>query len=167
MDSSLAALTGQPVAFVVGDKTYQIYPLRIADFGKMQAWCDSRQPNPYASVSEQLGTGLFTVAQEKALLEAAVRVATGPKPRIGSPECDALVGSVDGIAELVRISISRGEPKFTAQNALDLISDLDDVRLAELSAALKLDMLIGGRTPEEDEADPKAPAPGGNSSTPP
>lgn len=164
MDSSLAALTARPRPFEIEGRTYQLHPPRLNDIGEMQAFCDARMPNPYKSVSEQLGKGIFTVAQERALLDAAVRVASGPRPQIGSPECDAILGTIEGFAKFVHLSIRQGDPKFTEADALALVRSLDLARTTELDRALGFEQLIGGE--EEGSSGPKA-GPGGGSSTPP
>jgi hypothetical protein len=166
MDSSLATLTARPRPFEVAGVTYQLHPLRIDDFGSIQAWCDSKQPNPYKSVSDQLGKGLFTVAQERALLEAAVRIDTAPKPQIGSPECDVLIASPRGMAKFMQLSIAHGDPKFTEAQALALVVSLDLARLEELTHILDFGAVIGGREEAEDGV-PKVTGPGGGSTTPP
>ena len=168
MDSSISTLTAAPRPFEFGGKTYQIYSITLGDFGKLESWAQARLPNPFKAVSEQLGTGVFTVAQEKALLDAAVRVAAAPRPRLGSPEIDAVIATTEGVAKMLQLAIVKGEPKFTEADAMALFNSLDSARAKELNELLDVESAVGGRGNSEGEGDdaPKSAA-GGNSSTPP
>lgn len=161
MDSSLAALTAQPRPIEVGGVVYLFHPIRIEDLGSMQAWCDARRPSPFKVVSGQLGNGLFTPAQERELLQCAVREAARPTPRIGaSAECDELLMSLEGLAKILHLSVGRGNPGFTEAQAEALLRSMDAGQLAEMNSVLDTGLILRGGD------DPKAPTGGGSSTTP-
>lgn len=147
--SDLARLTKQPQPFEHGGKTYLLHPLEIDDFGRLQAWVDSQRPDPFAKVAEQIGIGRFTMAQEKHLIEAAVKVSLEPKPKIGTPEADAVLVSLAGVKQFFYLSVHKGDPSFTEQEASDAV---DGMNAAELNQVLTL------TTVDKVASDPKSSA---------
>jgi hypothetical protein len=149
---SLASLTAQPKPLVVGDKTYQMHPLTIDDFGKLQAWCDSQYKDPMDVVATKLGTGQFTKRQEEYLMRVAVETARKPKPKLGEPEVDALLNSLEGFQQIAYLSIRKGLPDFTLADAKAMIDQMGNEKLSTMMLATNADMILSG----EDPDDPKA-----------
>lgn len=145
--SDLSRLTKQPKPFTHGGKVYQMHPLEIDDFGRLQAWVDSQRPDPFAEVAKQIGIGRFTVAQEKHLIEAAVKVSIEPKPKIGTPEADAILVSLAGVKQFFYLSVRKGDPDFTEAEAAEVV---DQLNAAELNQVLTL------TTVDKVASDPKS-----------
>jgi hypothetical protein len=152
---SLASLTAQPKPLVVGDKTYQMHPLTIDDFGALQAWCDSQYKDPLEAIAPQLGSGKFTKRQEEFLMRVAVETAHKPKPRLGEPEVDALLNSLEGFQQVAYLSIRKGLPTFTQDDARELIKAMGNQSLARMMMDTNADMILGS-APANGDGDPKA-----------
>jgi hypothetical protein len=151
---------------MIDGRQYLLFPLTLGDFGQLQAWCDARQPSPYASVSRQLGNGLFNRAQEQELLKSAIKLDTAPKPQLGSAECDELVCSLQGMAKLIQISIAKGDPRFTEEEALEVLKRMNPADVLLMKSILDVDFIVGGEKKGED-TDPKVESTGGPGTTPP
>lgn len=139
MDSpNLAALTAQPVPLTVRGRTYHVHPLTLNDLGQLQAWIDAQHPDPLAVAQANLSR--FNVAQQKHLLAIALELAAKPKPRLGTPEADAFLLSIDGIREVLFLTIAKGDPKFTRDEAAVLLQDITE---QELQRALEASGAVG------------------------
>ena len=153
---SLGDLTAQPRPLRVGDKTYQVHPLTITDFGALQIWVDSQHPDPFAAVAAQIGTGRFTPAQERHLLTAAVEFSGKSKPKLGTPEADALVRSIEGIKHLLYIAIHKGDPTFTEADAETMSRQLGPEGISQALSLTTADQVL---------SDPKGPETTGAATT--
>lgn len=177
----LATLTGQPQTLKVAGKEYKVYPLTLADFGKLQAWVDDQFPNPFAEVKKAIALGDFTFAQQKFMLELAMEKATKAKVKIGQPEADELLATMEGYRQVLVLSIRKGNPAFSDAEAQELFEEMSFVDIMQLQQATNLDMVVSpdpkadvpleivppqasGQT-ERKKARPKNPLAGGKSST--
>jgi hypothetical protein len=118
--SSVAALTAQPRPFTVNGQEYFFHPLTIADLGQLQTWIDRQFPDPFEVVTKAIARGNFTVPQQQYLLAQAVDRAVRPGRQIGTPEADQLLQSLEGVKQLLLLSIRKGRPDFTEEQAREL-----------------------------------------------
>lgn len=153
---SLARLTGQPTTLEVDGERYDVHPLSFGDLGSLQAWIDGRRADPFATLAAQLGTGRFSVAQEKHMMALALEQATRPGPPLGTPEADAMLNTLEGYAEVLYLTIRKGRPGFTREDASRLLAALGEGRLGQVRRTTDLDLV----------SDPKAPTPPGAGTTP-
>lgn len=177
----LSTLTGQPQILRVAGKEYKVYPLTLADFGKLQAWIDDQFPNPFAEVKKAIALGDFTFAQQKFMLELAMEKATKAKVKIGQPEADELLMTMEGYKQVILLSIRKGNPSFSDADAQELFEKMSFVDITQLQQATNLDMVVSPNpkadvpleivpTPKSTQAEskkarPKNPLVGGKSST--
>jgi hypothetical protein len=157
-------LTGRPLTLAIDGRDYAFHPVTLEDLGAIQRWLDTRTANPLDQLRGKLDG--FTPEQQRTLLELAIdRMAR--KPVIGSPEAAALLSSAAGIAEFLYLSVRKGDPDFTREDAERLLGKLDAATLAQVSTEA-MGRVLGERD------DPKAAGPanghpprstGGTSST--
>jgi hypothetical protein len=138
-------LSSQPRPLVVDGRTYLIHPLTLADFGELQRWVWEQFPDPLQVAADRLD--LLPVHAQKHLLAVAMEQATRPRPRIGTVEADALVRSMDGTLELMRIAIAKGDPSFDKAKAQALYAKMNLAHLAKLYADTGAEVVL---------SDPKA-----------
>ncbi len=177
----LATMTAQPQILRVAGREYRVYPLTIADFGKLQGWIDAQFPNPFEEVKKAIALGEFNFAQQKFMLELAMEKATKAKAKIGQPEADELLMTMEGYKQVILLSIRKGNPSFSDADAQELFESMTFADIAQLQQATNLDMIVsndpkadvpleivptprGGKT-EPKKARPKNPLAGGRSST--
>lgn len=120
--NNLGSLTGQPKRIMLGGHEYTINPLTIGDLGMFQEWIDW-QTDPFRLVYEALSRHDYSVAQQKFMLEAAITAARH-RIRLGTPEADALMQSMDGVLELLTISIGKTDKSFSEAKARALYSNM-------------------------------------------
>lgn len=157
MHNDLASLTGRrTVPLVVGGETYQVHPLSLDDLGQLQAWVDAQFDDPIEVASAALGRGL-TRAQEQHLLSEALKLACQPRAKIGTPEGDALLRSVDGIKQLLVLAIRKGRPNFTLEQASAIFEALSAEQIALAMSGSGLETAMEG---------PESPKPGGTATSP-
>jgi hypothetical protein len=160
--NDLATLTAQPRTLDVGGRAYQVHPLTLDDLGALQKWVNDQLPDPLALVRGQLDG--FSPEQQKFLLKEAIDAARRGKPRLGTPEADALTGSLEGLRELLFLAIRRGDPAFTREAAAGLCGQLTMTDLAAVFGTA-YGVAPGGDGPKAPAAGAPAPAAGGPSST--
>lgn len=139
--NDLKTLTAQPSPMTVDGETYLTHPLTIEDWGALQAWLDRQHPNPLELVKETIAKGGFNRAQEQYLLEKALEKASKPRTQLGSPEADQLLMSVPGWTQVLYLSIKKGRPGFTEQDAALLAAKLSFVDVAQMARNTTLDMV--------------------------
>jgi hypothetical protein len=143
--ASPATLSNQPRPLTIDGVTYLVHPLTLDDFGKLQAWVQEQFPDPLQVAADRLD--LFPVPVQKHLVAMAIEQASKPRPRLGQPEADALVRSMDGTLELMRIAIAKGDPSFTRDKARALYARMNLAHLSMLYASTGADVVL---------SDPKA-----------
>jgi hypothetical protein len=143
--NTIASLTKQPRPVTIDGETYLVHPLEIADFGKLQAWIDAQYRNPLEVVSESLH--FFQPPQQRYLLDKATEQASRPKPKIGTPEADELLRSVEGVKVLLRLSIAKGRPDFSEALADQLFDKFTPLQIQTLFQESQVEAVL---------SDPKA-----------
>jgi hypothetical protein len=147
VDDSLAALTAQPKPLTIKGRTYNLYPFTLKDLGALEAWAQAQFPDPF--VVAQRAMDNFNVAQQKLLLATALELASKMKPKLGTPEVDGLIQSIDGIKHVLYLSISKGDPNFTTEDAEAIFDDLGVAEIAKVFAATDVAKVVGS---PKDEA---------------
>jgi hypothetical protein len=149
--SELTTLTAQPRPMTVDGETYMVHPFTLDDWGELQAWLDRQHPDPFEIVKAAIAKGGFTVAQQQFMIKEALEKAARPKCKIGTVEADELTMSMEGMRQVLYLSIRKGRPGFTEADAAELAVKLTNVDVANLAQSSTLDMLI---------SDPKSEPPG-------
>lgn len=123
----LATLNARPRPMMLGGESYDIHPLTLGDFADLQRFVESQFPDPIAAAKANLD-GL-PMAVQQYLLKEALAIAARPKPRLGTPEADAILQSLDGVREILFLSIRKGRPAFTRTDAAALYDriGMDDI----------------------------------------
>ena len=163
--NDLATLTAQPRRIVIAGQSYDLHPLTVGDFGQIQKWLDDQRPDPFDTINAQIEKGRltsegrvpYTMAQQKALYQIAVDQTEKGRVLLGTPEAGALLNSAAGTKELLRLSIAKGRPDFTAAEAEALCNVMTAVDVQRVLAAVNA---------EEMAPDPKAAAGGTTTESP-
>jgi hypothetical protein len=142
----LATLTNQPRPLTVDDRTYQVYPLTLADLGALQKWVNEQFPDPLDALRGRLDG--FSPEHQKFLLKDAAEASRRPRPRIGTPEADELLTTADGLAECLYLAVRRGDGAFSREQAAAICARLAPADIGAVFGA------AFGTGPED--ADPKA-----------
>ena len=146
MQNDLATLNSQPKKLTVDGKSYEIHPLTLNDFAKLQRWVDDQQTDPIDLVMNRADQ--FTPAQHKFMLQTALELASKPKPKIGTEVADELVRSIEGTKELLYLTISKGDPTFSRETAEGVFAKLSMADIARLYRDTDAEKVL---------SDPKAP----------
>lgn len=158
--TSLSNLTAQPKKLTVGGTDYFLHPLTLDDLGQLQSWIDSQFPDPFQVIGKAIATGNYTVAQQQYLFSQALERSTRPRNLIGTPEADRLLQTVDGMKRMLCLSIRKGRPEFTEEEAEALYRQLGLGDVQAAFAATEVGQVM---------ADPKGPTtkrpPNGNSTS--
>lgn len=139
--NNIATLTAQPQILRVEDKEYKVYPLTFADLGALQVWIDSQYPDPFDAVARAIKSNHFNFAQQQFLLDKAIEKATQPKRLIGSPEADELLMSAEGYKQVLILSIRKGDPSFSDDDAKSLFDRMTPADVAKFQSLSNLDMV--------------------------
>lgn len=134
----IATMTAQPRPMLVEGRTYMLHPLKLNDFGKLQVWVDAQFPDPIALVNEAVKAASYTVAQQQFLYKTALEIAARGRRPLGTTEADDMVRSVFGTKQILLMSILKGDPTFTIEDADDLYGKLtigDIARVFEATEA--------------------------------
>jgi hypothetical protein len=144
--NDIASLTGQPRPLkvrVAGEpRTYEVYPLTLDDLGRLQAWVDAQFPDPFAAVQAAIDRGNYTVPQQHFLLRTAAELATSRRRLIGTAEADALLVSIDGVKEILKLAIRKGRPEFSDDEARELFLHMGMADLEALFGATGVEMVL-------------------------
>lgn len=151
--NDLATLNKKPRPITVDGRTYLLYPLTLGDYGEIQAWIDSQQPDPYAAAAAALRSGMFTQAQQQFILRSAAEVAATRRALIGTPEADAIIESPAGVKFWLSASIRKGDPSFSDDDAAALFDRMTLAEIRQVTALTEVEHVLTG-----EGADPKAAA---------
>lgn len=154
--SELTTLTAQPSPMTIDGETYMVHPFDMNDWGELQAWVDRQHPDPFEIVKAAIAKGGFTFAQQQFMLKEALEKASKPKCKIGTVEADELTMSMEGMRQVLFLSIRKGRPGFTEADAADLSTKLSMVDVANLAQSSTLDMLVSD--PKSEPLDIKPPS---------
>jgi hypothetical protein len=147
-----ATLAASPKPLVVDGKTYLVHPLTLSDFGDLQSWVDAQFPSPIEVANRAIETGNYNPAQQQFLLRVALEIACRGQHKIGTPEADEKLFSVDGAREILFRSISKGDPNFTREAAEALHGKMSLAHVMFLNSVTNIDLVA---------TDPKAPTAAG------
>lgn len=147
LPSDLGTMTAAARPLVVDGRTYMLHPLTLSDFGQLQVWVDSQFPDPIALVNEAIRAGEFNAVQQQFLYKTALEIAARGHRPIGTPEADAMIRSVHGTKRILLMSISKGDPAFSAADVEALYAKLTIGDLARVYSATEAERVL---------ADPKA-----------
>ena len=140
--NNLSVLTAQPQKFVVDGKEYWLHPFDFNDWGRLQSWVDEQFPDPFDVVNKAIAKNSYTVAQQQFMIRAAIDKATQNRRLIGTPEADELLMSIAGIKQILLISIQKGDPSFTMEDAEKLYLAMSRADLAKMQEATTMNMVI-------------------------
>lgn len=108
--SDLLALSGAPRTIRAGSRTFDLHPLRLVEIGRLQAWLDDQAPDPRAVVRSSPALAALGRGARRFALRWADEHQARLRPLFGSPMADVLTFSVDGVTEILRLSVGRGRP---------------------------------------------------------
>jgi hypothetical protein len=167
---NLATLTAKPQRINFGGEEHDVHPLSFEDFGTLQEWVDRQFGDPFEAVNRAIAKGRvvpgpdgegettvpYTAAQQQFLYKIALEQATQGKHPIGTPEADAKLLSLAGLQEQLFLSIRKGNPAFTREDAARIYGRLSPGDFARIFRATNVDMVV---------SDPKAMGPDGTTTT--
>ncbi len=159
----LATLLSQPALLQVtvrdeqGNPTgetisHRIHPLTFNDLAALQAWINAQFPEPYQSawnaIQEAERSGKpFNVTQQQFILKNAAELATRPQHKLGTPDADQLLMSVEGFKQILMASIRKGEPSFDEAAAERLFKHMTQLDILKAYSDTQLNLVL---------SDPKA-----------
>jgi hypothetical protein len=148
---SLTKAAPKTIEVVQGDKTYALPTLALAELRKIQEWLDGL-PSPLArcqKYAESLPENLrndYWVAMSTKL--------NGWPPKLGSPEAEEALSSLEGLDLLIRLMLRKGQPSLKDSEIEVIAGEFDLTMLGNvLLHALGIDPVEPGDSP--DPKDPK------------
>jgi hypothetical protein len=167
--NDLASLTGCPRTVQLGGSPYKVHPLTVEDLGTLQDWVDRQFPDPFDTANREIDRGRlvldaqgkparepYSVAQQQYLLRVAMEQREKGTRLIGTPEADAKLHSMEGLKQLLLVSIRKGDPGFGEADADALYRKMGVGDIAQLVILTNLAMVT---------SDPKDPTPSGTETT--
>lgn len=152
----IATLTAQPKTIAVDGKDYAVHPLTLGDFGALQAWVDRQFPDPIQAARRAIGAGGLNMAQQQCFIKESLLLASRPRHLLGTPVADELIRSVEGMKYTLYLSIRKGDPSFTEEDAEALFAKMDFLDLAGFGQSSNLDMVVGD--PKDGETSGSTPS---------
>jgi hypothetical protein len=153
-----ATLSSQPVLIEVKERgendqltgevlKHWIHPLSFEDIGKLQEWLDRQFPDPIQQAQESIERAVergkpFTVAQEQFLYKSAQELAAKAKVKVGMLEATQLLLSAEGSIQIILLSIKKGDPNFTDDDAKKLFRSLDPATLIRVQRASQANLIV-------------------------
>lgn len=147
---NLAELTGQQKIIRVGGREYQAYPLTLDDQGELQAWIDQYSVDPFDVLAQQLAKRVWPQAVQEQMTKLAYEHAMRGKPLLGTVQAQALLASLEGRQMIFWLSIRKGDPSFSQDEAADLLRQLDTEAQEKIRAAADI---LGDDSPKATGAD--------------
>ena len=126
---NLATLTARPQRIDFGGEEHDVHPLTFEDFGTLQGWVDRQFGDPFEAVNRARREGPSDrrrrLGRLRALHRGAAAILAQDRPGderqgrhpIGTPEADAKLLSLEGLKEQLFLSIRKGDPAFTREDA--------------------------------------------------
>jgi hypothetical protein len=152
-----ATLTNAPVRVTLGGEAFELRALTMADYGELQRALEARY-DPLDVVKRHLGTGDFTVAQEKHLIASAIEQATVNKPTLFGETGRAWLRSPEGVAEVLYLLARGGRPDLTREHARGLFDRMTFADVERLFSVSEVALLIAGPKPPSSSG-PRTTAP--------
>ena len=142
----MAKLAGVPVSVKLGDKEYELRPLKPADLGELEVYLEERQLEKAKKQLELMGAEINALEREKILSDARKPIS------LASGEMVQFLASVSGTIYLLWLCL-RDKYELTKENVEELISfeNLDEIQKSVDKASG-----LGGE--ESDFTKPKAKA---------
>lgn len=153
-----ATVFGRPKELEVGPDVYKLYPLDFDDHGDIQRWLDDQIRNPMDLVRKEIARGGLPMEVQRYMVEAALKVWARSKILVGTPEADELLNTIRGRAQMLFLSVRKGSPRFTFDDAMGVLRRMDE--LARTEAMKAADVL-------RSNSDPKAEGTNGSTVTTP
>ncbi len=150
ISNDAATLAATPRLVTLGGEPHRVSPLSIADFGRLQEWVDRQSPDPFDLANAQVATGRYNAAQQQFLYRTAMELALQGSCRIGSPEADERLRSLDGFREILYLSIAKAEPGFTRADADRLYDRMTPGDLARVCTLTDVDLVVGAGAPKAE-----------------
>ena len=107
MSYPITTLAPVAVPVEIAGRTFQVKPFTFNDLAKIQAWLD-RNFSPIDQLLSRLER-LPEAIQDK-LLDRLDSVASVPAPRLGTPEADKALYSLDGFRQIFQIMVQAADP---------------------------------------------------------
>ena len=157
--NDLATLTGRPKRLKLGGQFHDVYPLTIDDFGAVQTWVDGQFPDPFDAVNEVVEKGRlvwedgkptrvpYSLQQQQFFYRTALEQKNKGRHLLGTSEADEKVQSMEGVKFLLALSIRKGNPSFSDEDAKALYSQMTLGDVAQVYQATNADLVL---------SDPKA-----------
>lgn len=142
--NDLTTLSARPRVLRVGDEAHDVHPFTFDDFADLQAWVDSQFPDPFDLATKAIDAGRlvvrdgkparepYPVAQQQHLIKVALEQSSRGRRLIGTPEADEKAQSLDGVKEILYLSIRKGNPDFTRGDAARLYKHMTYGHVARL-----------------------------------
>lgn len=111
-------------------------PLTLEDLQQLQPWVDAHFPDPFATARDAIAKGNYTIPQQQFMMSEAMKLATEPHSKIGTPGADRVLGSLDGVKEMLKLSIRKGRPEFSDEEAKKLFSSMSLAETMRLHESL-------------------------------
>ncbi len=116
--ATLTVPTRDAAGLPTGETTeVTLHPVSITDLHGLQGWINSQLPDPFDVVNRAIARGDYTVAQQQFLMAKALDAATRARPLVGTPDAEPFLSSLGGMQEIIKISIRKGDPAFTDEQA--------------------------------------------------
>ncbi len=151
ISNDFATLSGSARPLSVAGTTYHVHPLTLGDYGKLQAWLETQIPDPVA-VAVRNCTADVPISLQKHMISEALAIASKPRLKLGTPEADAIINSFGGVCEVLILSIQKGDPTFSREDAERLFNSMTAADLSRAFTYSAVDMVMSG----EGGTDPKA-----------
>jgi hypothetical protein len=105
-------------------KTYRFPRLTLDGLRRLQAWIDANAPSPLQVTALHLH-GVPEDVARRALDQALEATDRWAPPRIGTPEAEALLGSMDGLRQVVATMLRSGQPGIADAEVDAVVAQLD------------------------------------------
>lgn len=151
-----ATVFGTPKREKFGDEEVFLYHLGPDDSGEIQRWIDENTRNPIDLVRREIAKGGWPMEIQRYMIDSALKTWMRNRILIGSPEASELLGTIEGKAQLLYLSVRKGDSTFTYDKAMGLIRKADEFAKRQVMEAAGM---MG------DSIDPKSPGTNGSTTT--
>lgn len=158
--NDIATLTATPRTVKLAGRNYSVRPLTLGDYGKLQAWLESQMPDTLGLVLSHCRDGV-PVPLQKHMISEALQQASRPRIKLGSPEADAMLATMDGAKQMIRLGISRCDPTFDDAAAQALFEQASAEELAAAIQVMTADLAFSAGVDEDGNPKAKPPTGGG------
>ena len=127
----------------------------------LQAWVDRQFPDPFDVVGRQIDAGRivrdehgneerepYPMVVQQFMIRSAIEASSKGQRMIGTPEADEKCQSAAGVSEMLYLSIRKGRPSFTREQAREIYRELSVAQVGAVFHGTNADLVM---------SDPKAP----------